>query len=299
MEKLTHPFPSAVAPSKPLSTGQPEWLFQMQMRYDTSAEILLFCLVTRSYPTLWDPMDCSPPVSSVHGDSPGKNNGVGCQALLQEIFPTQGSNPCLPHCRQILYHLSQRGSPSFFLLHWEYSSESPSAIQGPSHACAPGILGFDWAPSDIRLLTFVILSTIFFSGYSQRCIFSFVWTNLDSILKSRDITLLTKFHIVKAMVFPVVILWMWELDDKEGWALKSWCFWTVGLEKTLEIALDSKEIKPVNPKGNQPWKLIWRTYAEAAAPILWSPVAKSRLRKLSDAGKNWGQKRVTEDEMVG
>ena len=126
-------------------------------------------------------------------------------------------------------------------------------------------------------------------------------TNLDSILKSRDITLLTKFHIVKAMVFPVVILWMWELYDKEGWALKNWYLWTVRLEKTLESPLERK-IKPVNPKGSQPWKFIGRTDSEAAAPILWSPVGKSRLsRTLSDAGKNWRQeeKRVTEDEMVG
>ena len=61
-------------------------------------------------PILWDPMDCNPPVSSVHGDSPGKNTAVGCHALLQGIFPTQGSNPGLPHCRRILYHLSHEGS---------------------------------------------------------------------------------------------------------------------------------------------------------------------------------------------
>ena len=93
-------------------------------------------------------------------------------------------------------------------------------------------------------------------------------TELDSIFKSRDITLLTKFHIVKAMVFPVVILWMWELYDKEGWALKNWYFWTAGLEKTLESPLESKEIKPVNSKGSQPWKFIGRTDSEAAAAIL-------------------------------
>ena len=69
------------------------------------------CLVTQSCPTLCDPMDCSPPGSSVHEDSPGKNTGVGCHFLLQGIFPTQGSNPGLLHCRQILYHLSHQGSP--------------------------------------------------------------------------------------------------------------------------------------------------------------------------------------------
>ena len=75
--------------------------------------------------------------------------------------------------------------------------------------------------------------------------------NLDSILKSRDITLATKIHLVKATVFPVVMQYIWDLDHKESWVLKNWCFWTVVLEKTLECPLDFKEIKPVNPKGNQ------------------------------------------------
>ena len=76
----------------------------------------LLCLVTQPCPTLCDSMDCSPPGSSVHGDSPDKNTGVGSHALLQGIFPTQGSNPGLPHCRQILYHLSHQGSP--WILEW-------------------------------------------------------------------------------------------------------------------------------------------------------------------------------------
>ena len=74
------------------------------------------CLVAQSCPTLCDPMDCSPPGSSVHGDSPGKNTGEGCHILLQGIFPTQGSNPGLPHCRQILYCLSHQESPR--ILEW-------------------------------------------------------------------------------------------------------------------------------------------------------------------------------------
>jgi len=93
---------------------------------------------------------------------------------------------------------------------------------------------------------------------------------------------------------------MWELDHKEGWALKNWCFRTAMLEKTLESPLDSKEIKPVNPKGNQPWIVIGRTDAEA--PILWPPDVKSRLiGKDPDAEKDWSQeeKGTTEDEMVG
>ena len=94
-------------------------------------------------------------------------------------------------------------------------------------------------------------------------------TNLDNILKSRDFTLPTKVCIVNAMVFPVVTYgWMWELDHKEGWASKNWCFWIVVLEKTLESPLNSKEIKPLNPKGNQPWIFIGKTDVEAEAPIL-------------------------------
>jgi len=92
-------------------------------------------------------------------------------------------------------------------------------------------------------------------------------TNLDSILKSRDITLPTKVHLVKAMVLPVV-MYGCESDYKESWALKNWCFWTVVLEKTLESPWDCKEIKPINPKGNQSWILIGRTDAEAETPIL-------------------------------
>ena len=110
-----------------------------------------------------------------------------------------------------------------------------------------------------------------------------VMTNLDSILKSRG-------HI-----------WMWELDRKESWAPKNWCFWTVVLEKTLESP-HCKEIQPVHPKGSQSWVFIGRTDAEAEAPIFWPPDAKSWfVWKDPDARKDWGQeeKRVTEYEMVG
>ena len=95
--------------------------------------------------------------------------------------------------------------------------------------------------------------------------------------------------------------WMWELDYKESWVLKNWCFWTVVLEKTLESPLDSKEIQPVNPKGNQSWIFIGRSDAEAETPILWPPDLKSWLIcKDPDAGKNWRQEENgTEDEMVG
>ena len=89
-------------------------------------------------------------------------------------------------------------------------------------------------------------------------------------------------------------VWMWGLDYKESWAPKYWCFWTVVMEKTLESPLDSKEIQPVHPKGNQSWILIGRTDAEAETPILWPPDAKSWLIwKDPDAGKDWrGQQRM-------
>ena len=84
---------------------------------------------------------------------------------------------------------------------------------------------------------------------------------------------------------------MWELDHKEGWTPKNWCFWTVVLEKTLESPLDNKEIKIVNTKGNQPWIFIGRTDAEAEAPILWPPDGKNWLiGKDPDTGKDWKQK---------
>ena len=126
-------------------------------------------------------------------------------------------------------------------------------------------------------------------------------TNLDNLLKSRDITLPTKTHQVISVVFSVVV-YMWELDYKESWASKNWCFWTVVLEKTLESPLDCKEIQPVHPEGDKSWVFIGRTDAEAETPILWPPYAKSWLiGKDPDAGRDWEQeeKGTTEGEMAG
>ena len=101
-------------------------------------------------------------------------------------------------------------------------------------------------------------------------------------------------------VFSISYVWMWELDHNESWKLKNWCFWTVVLEEIVESPLDSKEVKPFNPKGNQPWISIGRTDAEAEAPMLCPPDAKSWLiEKDSDVRKDWWQKkRAAEDEMV-
>ena len=95
---------------------------------------------------------------------------------------------------------------------------------------------------------------------------------------------------------------MWKLDHKEGWMPKNWCFQILGLEKTLESPLDSKETKPVNPKGNQPWMFTGRTDAEVGAPVFWSPDLRSQLfGKDPDTGKDWRleEEGATEDELVG
>ena len=126
-----------------------------------------------------------------------------------------------------------------------------------------------------------------------------VTSNLDSILKSRDITLPTKVSLVKAMVFPVVRYGCKSWSVK-SWAMKNWCFWTVVLEKTLESPLDCKKIQPVHPKGDKSWVFIGRTDDEAETPVLWPPDAKNWFTgKDPDAGKDWRQEKgMTEDEMV-
>ena len=117
----------------------------------------------------------------------------------------------------------------------------------------------------------------------------------------------TAFHFaVKGLYsqsygFPNSHVWLWELDQKESWAPTNWCFQIAVLKKTLESPLDSKEIKPVSPKGNQPWIFIGRADTEAEAPILWLPDVKSQLfGKDCDARKDWRQEKgMTENEMVG
>ena len=125
--------------------------------------------------------------------------------------------------------------------------------------------------------------------------------NLDSIFKSRHY-FANKGPSSQRYGFSSSHIWMWELDYKQSWALKNWCFWIVVLEKTLESPLDCKEIQPVHSKGDQSWVFIGRTDAEAETPILGPPHAKSWLiGKDSDAGRDWGQeeKGTTEDEMAG
>ena len=128
-------------------------------------------------------------------------------------------------------------------------------------------------------------------------------TNLDSILKRRDITLPTKVCLIKAMVFSSNHIWMWELDCEESWAPKNWCFWTVVLEKTLESPLDGKEIQPVHPKGRKSvLRIHWKDWYWSWNSNIWPSGVKNWLIwKDPDAGKNWRwkEKGMTEDEMVG
>ena len=102
-------------------------------------------------------------------------------------------------------------------------------------------------------------------------------TNLDSVIKKQRYHFADKDPCSQSCGFSSSHVQMWELDHKEGCAPKNWCFWTVVLEKTLESPLDCKEIKPVNPKGNQSWMFTGRIDAEAEAPIIWPPDAKSQL----------------------
>ena len=131
-------------------------------------------------------------------------------------------------------------------------------------------------------------------------------TSIDSVMPSRQHIKKQRHYFANKgsssqnYGFSSSHVWMWELDHKEGWGLKNWCFWTVVLEKILESALDSKEIKPVNPKGNQSWMFIGWTDAEAT--ILWPPDVKSQLiEKDSDFGEDWKkeEKGAAEGEMVG
>ena len=121
-------------------------------------------------------------------------------------------------------------------------------------------------------------------------------------IKKQRLTLSTKVHLVKAMVFPVVMYGCESWTIKKAWVPKNWCFWTVVLEKTLKSPLDYKEILPVPPKGDQSCLFTGRTDVEAETPILWPPGMKSWLiGKDPDAGKDWRQEKkgTTEDEMAG
>ena len=137
-----------------------------------------------------------------------------------------------------------------------------------------------WAPKSLWMVTAAMRLKDFCSLEGRK-----VMTNLDSVLKSRDITLLTVVCLSQSYGFSSSHVWIQELDHKDGWALKNWYFWTVVLEKTLESPLESK-IKPVNPKGNQPWIFIGKSGAEFEAPILCPDVKSQLTGKDPDVGKD-------------
>ena len=161
-----------------------------------------------------------------------------------------------------------------------------------------------------RVLDITTRLSVIFEANNQNT----TMTKLDSILKKQRHYFVNKVPSSQSYGFSNSHLWMWELDYKESWEQKYWCFWTLVLEKTLESPLDCKEIQPVNLKGNQSWIFIGRTDAEAETPIFWPPDAKNWLiGKDPETGKDWRQEekrsgkgqfsfqsqRKTEDETVG
>ena len=153
---------------------------------------------------------------------------------------------------------------------------------------------FSWAPKSLQIMTAAM-------KLKDACSLKKSYDQPRQHIKNQRHHFANKGPYGQSYCFSSSHVWMWELDHKESWTLKNWCFWTMVLEKTLESLLDCKEIKPVNTKGNQSWIFIRRTDAEA--PILWPPDVKGQLiiRKDPDAGKFWRQeeKGMTEHEMVG
>ena len=141
---------------------------------------------------------------------------------------------------------------------------------------------FSWAPKSLQMVTAAMKLKDAFSLEEM--------TNVDSILKSQRHYFANQGPSSQSYGFSSSHIWMWQLDHKEGWEPKNCCFGTVVLEKILESPLDSKEIKPVNLKGNQHWIFTGRIEAKTGVPILWPPDVKNQLiGKDLDAGKDWGQ----------
>ena len=155
---------------------------------------------------------------------------------------------------------------------------------------------FSWAPKSLQMMT-AAMKLKDASSLEEK-----LWPTRQNIKKQRHY-LANKGPSGQSYGFSNSHVWMRELDYKESWVLKNWCFWTVVLDKILESTLDCKEIQPVHPKGNQFWIFIGRTDDEAETSILWPPDTKNWLiwKDSFDAGKDWRQeeKGMTEDKMVG
>ena len=163
------------------------------------------------------------------------------------------------------------------------------------------ILCQDSLPGPLCLGIFTHKDKLFHLVYSIHVDIQPSWTeDINCRLKAETFT--NKGPSSLSYGFSSSHVWMWEMNYKETWALKNWCFWTVVLEKTLENPLDCKEIQPVHPKGDQSWMFIGRMDAEAETLILWPPDVKNWfIGKDPDAGKywRWEEKGMTQDEMVG
>ena len=169
-----------------------------------------------------------------------------------------------------------------------------SCLENPRDGGAWWAAIYEVAQSRIRLK--------WLSSSSSNCPFKESYDQSSQHIKKQRHCFANKGLSSQSYGFSSSHVWMWELDYKESWALKNWCFWTVVLEMTLENPLNCKEIQPVHPKGDQSSVFIGRTDVEAETPILWPPDAKSWfIWKDSDAGKDWGQeeKGTIEDEMTG
>ena len=154
---------------------------------------------------------------------------------------------------------------------------------------------FSWAPKSLQIVTAAM-------KLKDTCSLKKSYDQPRQRIKEQRHYFANKGLSSQSYGFPNSHICLRELDHKESWVPGNWCFWTVVLEKTLESPLDSKEIKPVSPKGNQSWIFIGRTDVKAEMPILWPPDAKNWLhRKKPDTGKDWRQeeKGTTEDEMAG
>ena len=148
----------------------------------------MMCLVAQSCPTLYDSMDCSPPDSSVHGDSPGKNTGVGCHALFQAIIPTQGSNPALSHCRWILYSPSHQGSPK--ILAWvayPYSRGTSQPRNRTSVSCIADRFFTSWATREAHFYPYVRDIWAWDSGKMITCPGSYSYKGVEVGFKHRSV----------------------------------------------------------------------------------------------------------------
>ena len=157
------------------------------------------------------------------------------------------------------------------------------------------VANFFWAPKSLQMVTAAMKLKDAYSLEGK------LWSHRKHIKKQRHY-FVNKSPSGQGYGFSSGHVLMWELDYKESWVLKNWCFWTVVLENTLESPLDCKEIQPIHPKGNQSWEFIGRTDIEAETPILWSPDTKNWLSgKDPDSGKDrrWEEKGITEDEMAG